>query len=53
MGDLFAIWEPYVHLIHYAAGGSARDWSRSLERALQLPFDTVIPGHSGVTDIGP
>jgi cyclase len=50
MGDLFATWEPYVHLIHYAAGGSARDWSRSLERALELSFDTVIPGHSGVTD---
>jgi glyoxylase-like metal-dependent hydrolase (beta-lactamase superfamily II) len=49
-GDLFATWGPYVHLIHYAAGGSARDWSRSLERALQLDFDTVIPGHSGVTD---
>lgn len=49
-GDLFATWEPYVHLIHYAAGGSARDWSRTLERALRLDFDTVIPGHSGVTD---
>ena len=50
MGDLFALWGPYLHLIHYAAGGSARDWSRTLERALQLDFDTVIPGHSGVTD---
>jgi glyoxylase-like metal-dependent hydrolase (beta-lactamase superfamily II) len=50
MGDLFATWEPYVHLIHYAAGGSGRDWSRTLERALNLDFDTVIPGHSGVTD---
>jgi glyoxylase-like metal-dependent hydrolase (beta-lactamase superfamily II) len=49
MGDLFATWEPYVHLIHYAAGGSGRDWSRTLERALKLDFDTVIPGHSGVT----
>jgi glyoxylase-like metal-dependent hydrolase (beta-lactamase superfamily II) len=49
-GDLFATYEPYVHLIHYAAGGSARDWSRTLERALKLDFDTVIPGHSGVTD---
>jgi glyoxylase-like metal-dependent hydrolase (beta-lactamase superfamily II) len=49
-GDLFATWEPYVHLIHYEAGGGARDWSRSLERALDLDFDTVIPGHSGVTD---
>jgi glyoxylase-like metal-dependent hydrolase (beta-lactamase superfamily II) len=50
MGDLFATWDPYVHLIHYAAGGSVRDWSRSLERALALDFDVVIPGHSGVTD---
>lgn len=49
-GDLFAIWGPYLHLIHYGAGGSARDWSRTLERALRLDFDTVIPGHSGVTD---
>jgi glyoxylase-like metal-dependent hydrolase (beta-lactamase superfamily II) len=50
MGDLFALWGPYMHLIHYAAGGSIRDWSRSLERALRLDFDTVIPGHSAVTD---
>lgn len=50
MGDLFATWDPYVHLIHYAAGGSLREWSRTLERALALPFDTVIPGHGGPTD---
>jgi cyclase len=50
MGDLFATWEPYVQLIHYAAGGSLREWSRTIERALALDFDTVIPGHSGVTD---
>jgi glyoxylase-like metal-dependent hydrolase (beta-lactamase superfamily II) len=50
MGDLFATWDPYVHLIHYAAGGSLREWPRTLERALALPFDTVIPGHGGATD---
>ncbi len=50
MGDLFATYDPYVHLIHYAAGGSLREWSRTLERALALPFDTVIPGHGGPTD---
>lgn len=50
MGDLFALWGPSLHLIHYGAGGSAREWSRTLERALELDFDTVIPGHSGVTD---
>jgi glyoxylase-like metal-dependent hydrolase (beta-lactamase superfamily II) len=50
MGDLFAIWGPHRHLVHYGAGGSVREWSRTLERALELDFDTVIPGHSGVTD---
>ena len=50
MGDLFAIWGPPRHLVHYGAGGSVREWSRTLERALELDFDTVIPGHSGVTD---
>jgi cyclase len=50
MGDLFATYDPYVHLIHYAAGGSLREWSRTLERALALDFDTVIPGHGGPTD---
>jgi glyoxylase-like metal-dependent hydrolase (beta-lactamase superfamily II) len=50
MGDLFATWEPYVTLIHYAAGGSLREWTRTLERVQALPFDTVIPGHGGPTD---
>ncbi len=50
MGDLFATYDPYVHLIHYAAGGSLREWSRTLERALALDFETVIPGHGGPTD---
>jgi glyoxylase-like metal-dependent hydrolase (beta-lactamase superfamily II) len=50
MGDLFATWDPYVTLIHYAAGGSLREWPRTLERAQALPFDTVIPGHGGPTD---
>ena len=50
MGDLFAMWGPHRHLIDYGGGGSVREWSRTLERALRLDFDTVIPGHSGVTD---
>jgi glyoxylase-like metal-dependent hydrolase (beta-lactamase superfamily II) len=49
-GDLFALWGNYEAVIDYSAGGSLRDWPRTLERALQLDFDTVIPGHSGVTD---
>jgi glyoxylase-like metal-dependent hydrolase (beta-lactamase superfamily II) len=43
MGDLFATWDPYVTLIDYPGGGSLREWTRTLERAQALPFDTVIP----------
>jgi cyclase len=50
MGDLFATWDPYVTLIDYPGGGSLREWTRTLERAEALPFDTVIPGHGGPTD---
>jgi glyoxylase-like metal-dependent hydrolase (beta-lactamase superfamily II) len=49
-GDLFALYGPYREVIDYTAGGSLRDWTRTLERVLQLDFDTVIPGHSGLTD---
>jgi glyoxylase-like metal-dependent hydrolase (beta-lactamase superfamily II) len=49
-GDLFALYGPYRAVIDYTAGGSLRDWTRTLERVLRLDFDTVIPGHSGVTD---
>jgi len=49
-GDLFALYGPYRAVIDYSAGGSLRDWTRTLERVLQLDFDTVIPGHSGATD---
>jgi glyoxylase-like metal-dependent hydrolase (beta-lactamase superfamily II) len=49
-GDLFALYGPYRAVIDYTAGGSLRDWTRTLERMLELDFDVVIPGHSGVTD---
>ena len=49
-GDLFATWDPYVTLIDYPGGGSLREWTRTLERVLALPFNTVIPGHGGATD---
>ena len=49
-GDLFALYDPYRAVIDYSAGGSLRDWTRTLERMLQLDFETVIPGHSGTTD---
>lgn len=49
-GDLFALYGPYRAVIDYSAGGSLRDWPRTLERMLELDFDTVVAGHSGVTD---
>lgn len=49
-GDLFALYGPYRAVIDYTAGGSLRDWTRTLKRVLELDFDVVIPGHSGVTD---
>lgn len=49
-GDLFALYGPYRAVIDYSAGGSLRDWPRTLEAMLELDFDTVIAGHSGVTD---
>jgi hypothetical protein len=35
--------------VDYAQGGSFFEWSRTLEGALQLNFDTVIPGHGPVS----
>lgn len=49
-GDLFALYGPYQPVVDYSAGGSLRDWTRTLERVLRLDFDRVIPGHSGLTD---
>jgi glyoxylase-like metal-dependent hydrolase (beta-lactamase superfamily II) len=35
--------------VDYAQGGSFRDWTATLDRLLQLEFDTVIPGHGPVS----
>jgi cyclase len=49
-GDLFAGWGPSIRLIDYNGGGSLAQWPATLDKVMALPFDTVIPGHSGVTD---
>jgi cyclase len=36
-------------LIDYTGGGSLKAWTQTLDGALQLDFDTVIPGHGPVT----
>ncbi len=46
-GDLMAGSTP---LIDYPGGGSLKAWTATLDGALALDFDTVIPGHGPVTN---
>lgn len=46
-GDLMAGTSP---LIDYNGGGSLIEWTKTLDEALELDFDTVIPGHGAVTN---
>jgi len=46
-GDLMAGSTP---LIDYAGGGSVVEWTKTLDAALKLDFETVIPGHGAVTN---
>jgi cyclase len=49
-GDMFAYGDATPELIDYAGGGSAKEWTSTLDSALQLDFDTVVPGHGVVTN---
>jgi cyclase len=46
-GDLMAGNTP---LIDYTGGGSVIEWTKTLDGALKLDFETVIPGHGPVTN---
>jgi cyclase len=46
-GDLMAGTSP---LIDYPGGGSVIEWTKTLDAAMKLDFDTVIPGHGKVTN---
>jgi glyoxylase-like metal-dependent hydrolase (beta-lactamase superfamily II) len=35
-------------LIDYGGGGSLKEWAATLDGAMKLDFDTVIPGHGPV-----
>jgi len=48
-GDMFTYGNDVPQLIDYAGGGSARDWTKTLDEVLRLDFDTVVPGHGPVT----
>jgi cyclase len=48
-GDLFLTYPPQP-FIDYGNGGSALEWTKTLDDVLKLDFDVVIPGHGPVSD---
>jgi cyclase len=48
-GDAFTFGPMTPMLIDYQGGGSAKEWTATLDRALELDFDAVVPGHGDVT----
>jgi glyoxylase-like metal-dependent hydrolase (beta-lactamase superfamily II) len=48
-GDMFTFGDATPELIDYPGGGSAKEWTKTLDSALQLDFETVVPGHGVVT----
>ena len=48
-GDMFTFGDDVPQLVDYAGGGSAKEWTSTLDGALQLDFDTVVPGHGNPT----
>ncbi len=46
-GDLMAGASP---LIDYPGGGSVIEWTKTLDEAMKLDIDRVIPGHGKITD---
>ena len=49
-GDMFTLGDTVPQLIDYAGGGSAKEWTKTLDGVLTLDFDTVVPGHGNVTN---
>jgi glyoxylase-like metal-dependent hydrolase (beta-lactamase superfamily II) len=47
-GDMFTVGEGTPQLIDYAGGGSAKEWTATVAKVLELDFDTVVPGHGDV-----
>lgn len=44
-GDMFTFGQDVPELIDYSGGGSGKEWTSTLDAALMLPFDSVVPGH--------
>ena len=48
-GDLFLTFPPQP-FIDYAQGGSALEWTKTLDAVLKMDFEIAIPGHGPVSD---
>ena len=48
-GDMYTFGNATPQLIDYAGGGSAKEWTKTLDGVLSLDFDTVVPGHGART----
>lgn len=48
-GDMITLGDAAPPLIDYSGGGSAKEWSRTVDQALRLDFDTLIPGHGAIS----
>src|SRR5262249_45620339 len=48
-GDMFTYGDATPQLIDYSGGGSAKEWTKTLDSVLQLDFDAVVPGHGTAT----
>ena len=48
-GDMYTEGAATPQLIDYRGGGSAKEWTATVDEALKLNFTTVVPGHGNVT----
>ncbi len=48
VGDMYTVGAGVPQLIDYTGGGSAKEWTATVTKALELDFDTVVPGHGNV-----
>jgi cyclase len=49
-GDLFTAGEGLPQLVDHAGGGSAKEWTATIDKVLELDFETVVPGHGNVSN---
>jgi len=49
-GDMFTNGDDVPELIDYSGGGSGKEWTSTLDSALKLDFERVVPGHGPVTN---